>query len=648
MIPSNGLAYLLGVGMRIRIPIPIALLLVGLALPAQTADSAPSVDYERDIAPIFAERCYSCHGPERQRSSLRLDSVAGILRGGDLESLGSPGASTDSSLFQRVSSEDLEFRMPPKDEALTPEQVEKIRLWIDQGMLLPEAAEQEESDHWAFQPITRPVQPNVRDTTWPRNSIDHFVLARLDAEGVTPSPEADRVTLIRRLYMDLIGLPPSPEEVDAFVTETDPYGYERLVNRLLASPHFGERLGRHWLDQARYADSDGYEKDTPRPHAWRYRDWVIEAFNRDLPYDRFVMEQLAGDLLPGATLESQVATGFHRNTLTNKEGGVDPEEFRVKQVVDRTTTTASVFLGLTMACAECHDHKYDPLTQREFYGLYGFFNSGMEKDIPAVRDEEMDGYKRLEATFNANYAKAKKAADEYLATLMPKLPELEAAQAQKSIAWTTLDPASYSSAGGATFTKLEDGSLLVGGNNPEVDTLTMVVNADLKGITGFRLEVFTHDSLPKKGPGRASHGNFILSEFSAQAARRDNPTTAKPIAFKRAWADLWEEGWPIEEAIDGDTTTGWSANAWQGFNENRVAVFVPSTPIGESDGKTTLTFRTCPGPVPVVGGRGRREPHPCSAGDPRHLEQTCRPTDRRGSDDDPALPCSRGSPSARA
>jgi hypothetical protein len=247
--------------------------------------------------------------------------------------------------------------------------------------------------------MARPAPPPVQDRPWVRNDIDRFVLARLEAEDITPSPEADRPALIRRARLDLTGLPPTPAEVDAFVSDPRPDAYERLVDRLLASPAYGERWGRHWLDAARYADSDGYEKDTGRPHAWRWRNWVIDALNRDLPFDQFAVEQLAGDLLPNATTGQKVATGFHRNTLTNREGGVDAEQFRVEQVVDRVTTTGTVFLGLTIGCARCHDHKYDPISQREFYQLFAFFNSDVEADIPAPLPGETEADRRRIAEF---------------------------------------------------------------------------------------------------------------------------------------------------------------------------------------------------------------------------------------------------------
>jgi hypothetical protein len=262
-----------------------------------------------------------------------------------------------------------------------------LRAWIDQGATYPKQStpttRASRSTHWAFQPLRPSTVPFVVDRAWVGNGLDTFVLARLEKEKIAPSPQADRLTLLRRVYLDLIGLPPSSGEIDDHLADPRLDAYERLVDRLLASPHYGERWGRHWLDLARYADSDGYEKDSARPHAWRYRHWVIEALNADLPYDQFTIEQLAGDLLPGATTEQKVATGFHRNTLTNREGGVDREQFRVEAVVDRVNTTARVWLGLTMGCAQCHDHKYDPLSQREYYQLFAFFNSDVEVDIPA-------------------------------------------------------------------------------------------------------------------------------------------------------------------------------------------------------------------------------------------------------------------------
>lgn len=353
-------------------------LLTLLSTTVATAEAPP--DFEGQIAPIFARKCIQCHGPEKQKSGLRLDSGPALLRGGDTGPIVIPGVPEDSLLYQVVAGLHDDLSMPPEGDALTEGEQAAIREWITAGAVAPETAVAQvvKTDHWAFQPIADPAVPTVADS-WGRNPIDAFVLARMIEAGISPSPEADRETLVRRLYLDLVGLPPEPTVVDAFLADDDPAAYESLVEDLLASPHYGERWGRHWLDLARYADSDGYEKDQPRPYAYRYRDWVIDAINEDLPYDQFVIQQLAGDLLPGATRAQKAATGFSRNTLTNREGGIDPEEDRVKQAVDRTNTTGAVFMGLTVGCAQCHSHKYDPISQREYFGLYAFFNAAVEE-----------------------------------------------------------------------------------------------------------------------------------------------------------------------------------------------------------------------------------------------------------------------------
>jgi hypothetical protein len=353
----------------------------------RTTSTDRKIEFARDIRPIFAKHCYSCHGPKSEESGFRLDARERALAGGDYGPAIIKGKSDKSPLAMRISGLGDDERMPPEGEGkpLSPEHVALVRAWIDEGAIWPDAADaatkRAGSDHWSFQPIVRPAVPEVKNQAWVRNPIDAYILARLDHEHVTPAPEADKHTLIRRLTIDLIGLPPTPAEVDEFVGDTSSNAYEKVVDRLLTSPHYGERYGRYWLDLARYADTDGYEKDLARPHAWRYRDWVIGALNSDMPFDKFTVQQLAGDLLPDATVEQRSGTGFHRNTLTNREGGADPEEDRTKQTVDRTNTTGSVWLGLTVGCANCHTHKYDPITQREYFGLYGFFNNIDEVDV---------------------------------------------------------------------------------------------------------------------------------------------------------------------------------------------------------------------------------------------------------------------------
>jgi hypothetical protein len=364
---------------------------------AAEAGSGPSssavaaVDFSRQIQPVFEKHCYDCHSSDAAESGLRLDARGPALEGGDSGKAIVPGKSAESRLIAVVEGKDEDFgRMPPEDEGepLKGNEIALLKLWIDQGAVWPASAEggeshTEASDHWAFQPIGNPTPPAVRRTEWVSNEIDNFVLARLEREAVTPNPEAGRATLIRRVYLDVIGLPPSPEQVDRFLADKRPDAYERMVDQVLASPHYGERWGRIWLDGARYADSDGYEKDRGRPHAWRYRNWVIRALNQDMPFDQFTIEQIAGDLLPNSSIEQKVATGFHRNTLVNKEGGTDQEEDRVKRTVDRTNTIGEVWLGITLECAHCHSHKYDPISQRDYFRFYAFFNSVSEPDIDA-------------------------------------------------------------------------------------------------------------------------------------------------------------------------------------------------------------------------------------------------------------------------
>jgi hypothetical protein len=306
-----------------------------------------------------------------------------------------PGKSAESKLIRMVAGLE-DKKMPPAGPRLTQQEITLLRSWIDEGAKWPDAAaagaKLARPAHWSFQPVARPQPPRTRNESWARNPIDRFILARLERENIEPSPEADRGTLIRRVTFDLTGLPPTTADVAAFLRDNRADAYERVVDRLLASPHYGERWARHWLDLARYADSDGYEKDYVRPHAWRWRHWVIESFNQDKPFDQFTIEQIAGDLLPDATIEQKIATGFHRNTLTNREGGVNIEQFRVEQVIDRAVTTGTVWLGLSVGCAQCHDHKYDPIAQKEFYQLYAFFNDADEYDIPAPLPGEMGPY----------------------------------------------------------------------------------------------------------------------------------------------------------------------------------------------------------------------------------------------------------------
>jgi mono/diheme cytochrome c family protein len=353
--------------------------------------AAGPVEYAAAIKPLFARHCVACHGPDKQRSGLRLDTGAAALRGGNSGPVILAGKSAESLLIKAVNGVEGVTAMPPKGPKLTAGEINLLRTWIDGGAKVPAGemviATGPKVTHWSFQPIQHLSEPAVQRGGWVRNSLDRFILARLEKEGIAPSPEADRLTLLRRVYLDLIGLPPSPVEVDAFLADTRPDAYERVVDQLLDNPHYGERWGRHWLDQARYADSNGYSIDSPRS-IWPYRDWVIDAFNRDLPFDQFTIAQLAGDLLPHATQNQRVATGFHRNTQINEEGGIDLEQFRVDAVVDRVNTTGSVWLGLTVGCCQCHDHKFDPISQREYYQLFAFLNNVDEPTLDLATPEQ--------------------------------------------------------------------------------------------------------------------------------------------------------------------------------------------------------------------------------------------------------------------
>jgi mono/diheme cytochrome c family protein len=354
----------------------VGLLVAALAFSSTLSSAAPSVDFQRDIRPLLARKCFACHGPDEhaRQANLRLDlREAATGQSGGYPGI-IPGSSAKSRVYIRITHPTRP--MPPVGERLSAAEVDLIRRWIDEGA--PYAA------HWAFVKPKRPALPEVRNRAWVRNEIDYFVLARLEREGLNPSPAADRYTLARRVALDMTGLPPALEMVDEFVKDRRPDAYERLVDRLLASPHYGERWARMWLDLARYADTQGYEKDNRRT-IWPYRDWVIRAFNSNMPFDQFTLKQLAGDLLPSPTEDDLIATGFHRNTMTNTEGGTDDEEFRDAAVKDRVAVTGQVWMGLTWGCAQCHSHKYDPLSHTEFYGLYAFFNQTEDNDQPDDR-----------------------------------------------------------------------------------------------------------------------------------------------------------------------------------------------------------------------------------------------------------------------
>jgi mono/diheme cytochrome c family protein len=407
--------------------IPLAILL--FAAPC-LAD--PPVDYGSEVRPILVRNCYSCHGAKAKRAGLRVDTVALMIQGGKVGPVVVPGKSGASLLIHAMRGENDATPMPYKKPRLSDEQIRVVAAWIDQGAKAPAVDKTEDAalaDHWSFQPPQRPALPSVSDSSWIRNPIDRFILARLDRLKISPAPEADRATMIRRLSLDLTGLPPALKDVDDFVNDARADAYEQLVDRLLSSPHYGERWGRHWLDVARYADSNGFSVDSPR-EIWKYRDWVIDALNRDLPFDRFVVEQMAGDLLPKATLDQKIATGFHRNTLINEEGGVDKEQFRVEAVADRVATVGAAFLGLTLNCARCHDHKYDPISQKEHFQLFAFLNNQSESTLTLA---SADVAARREA-IRVEVEALEKALNKKLRQYLDGLPEAEQAKLDGEIA----------------------------------------------------------------------------------------------------------------------------------------------------------------------------------------------------------------------
>ena len=401
-----------------------------------------------------------------------------------------PGNSRESRLMHRILGLGGEAPMPMGGDPLKPEQIDLIRKWIDQGADWPESASVEASSpnaqsanprHWAYIAPARPTLPPVANKTWSKNPIDQFILARLERLGLAPSPEAAKETLIRRLSLDLTGLPPTIEESDRFLDDQSSEAYEKLVERLLSSPHYGERWGRWWLDAARYADTNGFEKDLPRS-IWPYRDWVINAFNRDMPFDQFTIEQLAGDLLPLPTLDQRIATGFLRNSMLNQEGGVDPEQFRVEGIIDRVDTIGKAFLGLTIACAQCHTHKFDPIEHREYYQFYAFLNSDDEPEIEVPDEKVLNKRAEIQAAIA-------KIEDELIAKtpdLAQRMAEWERKARYDESQWTVLEDTTIFAAFGTKFDKLEDGSFLAKGDNSTSNNYKITARTKLKNIAGFR------------------------------------------------------------------------------------------------------------------------------------------------------------------
>jgi uncharacterized protein DUF1553/uncharacterized protein DUF1549/cytochrome c len=584
---------------------------VTLSASGQAPAAAP-VDFSRDVRPILESRCYECHGPRKVKGRLRLDVKSSALKGGLTGPAVIPGNADDSLIVRRMLGLDGEDRMPKDKDPLPDAQVALIRAWIAQGAAWPDEGpatastappEEDLPEHWAYRRPVRPTLPAIAHKAWVRNPIDQFVAARLEKEGLEPSAEASKEAMIRRVSLDLVGLPPTPAEIDAFVADASPDAYERLVDHLLASPHYGERWARPWLDLARYADSHGYEKDDLRT-MWKYRDWVIKALNDDLPFDQFTIEQIAGDMLPNPTTDQQIASGFHRNTQLNQEGGIDVEEARWETLLDRVNTTGTVWLGSTIACAQCHNHKYDPFSQRDYYRLLAFFSNveytihGQQGgdhwiaeptlDLPSPEQEKKrsalsDELKKLNAT---------------LSDPSPAIDDAQPAWEQSMVAlatqWTILTPIA-THATTATLTKKDDGSVLASGVQAGSDRYQVELTLPEGTFTGIRLEALPDPSLPKGGPGRDYYGNFVLTGFHVDLLSGRETTAVKlsKAASDDETGDVNDLIVPPPRSVR-DVAPGWSIDATRDLERlPRQAVFVPAQPVAAAAGaraRVTLDF----------------------------------------------------------
>jgi hypothetical protein len=517
----------------IGLPLGRLLFAIALVLAAPAIDAESKIDFNRDISPIFSENCYACHGPDekKRKADLRLDqsdSPFKKLESGKMPIV--PGDLAKSELIRRITASD-EDQMPPAKfgKQLSKAQIDLLSQWVKQGAKW--------QGHWAYITPERPAVPKVKKKSWPRNAIDNFILARLEKEGLKPSREADKTKLIRRVTFDLTGLPPTIEEVDAFLADKSANAYEKLVDRLLASTAFGERMAQVWLDLARYADTNGYHIDNHRD-MWLWREWVINAFNKNMPFDEFTIEQLAGDMLPNATTEQKIASGFNRNNMVNFEGGADPDEYLTKYIVDRVSTTATVWLGSTLACAECHDHKYDPFSQKEFYQLYALFHNVPEKGLDGKETNPVPSMKVPSPTQKIQIAKLEKEIDSAEKTLKEKLekPNAEIDEVQTKweeslkenvfSGWTILNPAKTTSSAGATFTNLADNSISVGGTNADKDSYELEFKTSSANITGIRVEALADETTRKIG--RYENGNFVLTSIEAEA-KNPNPNSEQKV-----------------------------------------------------------------------------------------------------------------------
>ncbi len=562
----------------------IALRLVSLSLclactaPQCSIGSEP-INFNRDIRPLLSDRCYHCHGPdpEHRQADLRLDVASGAY-----QSAITPGQPEASELVARITSDDPDLHMPPVDsgKTLSDAEVELLKRWIQQG------AKYER--HWSFQTPQRAKPPQVEGQLmhWIRNPLDAFVAARLQREGLQPSKPAKRTTWIRRVTLDLTGLPPTPAEVDAFVEDVSSDAFEKVVDRLLASPRYGERMAQEWLDAARYADTMGYQADWER-YQWRWRTWVIDAYNQNMPFDQFTIEQLAGDLLPNPSTEQLIATGFNRNHRINDEAGIIPQEYLVEYIVDRVETTSATWMGLTMGCARCHDHKYDPFSQRDFYSMFAFFNGVPEKGKEgrqgfaepymrvAVRGKEEEFLAQQQAVTDAEaaLAAASSALDEEQLEWEQQAME-QIARAESSWQVATADKVAADS--DLHFTQLDDLSYLVSGAGDARPTYEFEVESSgSMQLTAVRLEALTHETLSggKLSPGG---GNIVLTDFAVEVLRPGNDKP-EPVEIATASADYEQPKYGIAQAIDDKPKTGWAVDG-NNRRQNRTAVFALAEP----------------------------------------------------------------------
>ncbi|MFO0940029.1 MAG: DUF1549 domain-containing protein [Pirellulales bacterium] len=564
------------------------------------SNTESSIRFDRNVRPILSNACFQCHGPDeaKREGGLRLDVAEAALKGGDSGPAIVAGNLDASEVWKRITSTDPSLVMPPpkSGKALKSDQIAILKQWIKDGA--------EFQGHWAFQRVERPVAPTVEGVS---NPIDAFIRQRLAQERLRPSPEATRETLIRRASLDLTGIPPTLAEIDAFVSDSSPNAYEKVIDRLLASSHYGEQMAQQWLDFARYADSNGFQTDSSRQMS-PWRDWVIEAFNRNLPFDQFTIEQLAGDLLPNPTVDQIVATGFHRNVKLNGEGGRIQEEWFAETVIDRVETTGLTWMAMTFNCCRCHDHKYDPISQKEFYQLFAFFNSieesgvldGEGKNTPPVQkiltadhERKLDELRKSVTEAEANLAEKKSNSGLRQQTWEPQFAKQ---LSDNRPTWALLSPQEVKSTGGATLTEQADHSWLASGKNPTNDEYQITAKIATATVSGILLEAFPDESLPNQSLGRYSNGNFVLSDVDFTITA---PSLEKPINVEivKAVSDYDQPGWPVSAVVDGKgkrkgkNGKGWAVDG-PTKRENRKAMFLFASPIAiPADATVTISLK---------------------------------------------------------